>query len=38
VITITGVGTEKTKAGDFVSARMTITATNASPLATAILK
>jgi hypothetical protein len=38
VITITGVGTEKTKAGDLVSARMTITATDANPMATTILK
>jgi hypothetical protein len=38
VITITGVGTEKTKAGDLVSAKMTVTATDASPLATVVLK
>lgn len=38
VITITGVGTEKTKSGDLVSAMTTVTATNASPLTTTVLK
>jgi hypothetical protein len=38
VITITGVGTEKTKAGDLVSAKLTVTATDVSPMATTILK
>ncbi|HNX00523.1 MAG TPA: hypothetical protein PLE74_12485 [Candidatus Cloacimonadota bacterium] len=38
VITVTGVGTEKTKAGDLVSAKMTVTATDANPMATQILQ
>jgi len=38
VITITGVGTEKTKSGDLVSAVTTVTATAPSPLSTTILK
>jgi hypothetical protein len=38
VITITAVGTEKTKAGDLVSATLTVTATAANPMATAIIK
>jgi hypothetical protein len=36
VITITGVGTEKTKAGDLVEAVITVNAANASPLTTTI--
>jgi hypothetical protein len=38
VITITGVGTEKTKAGDLVQATITVNAAAASPLTTAIIK
>jgi hypothetical protein len=37
-ITITGVGTEKTKSGDLVSAMTTVTATDASPLQTTVIK
>ncbi len=37
-IDITGEGTEKTKAGELVKAKVTVTATAASPLATAIIK
>jgi hypothetical protein len=38
VITITGVGTEKTKTGDLVSAMTTVTATASSPLQTTVIK
>ena len=37
VITISAVGTEKTKAGDNVSALMTVNAANASPMSTSIV-
>jgi hypothetical protein len=37
-ITVTGVGTEKTKAGDYVEAMVTVTATASSPLVTTIVK